>query len=73
MLAPAAGGTLEPVGPSRRDHHRTALFLGALEAFECRLAEPLLQLHRIASHHRTLRRTLQFLVCATPTAAEKAG
>src|ERR1700712_5614540 len=51
VLAPAALGTDEPVRPSARDHQGPALLLGAKLALKFGLAEPLLELDRVARHH----------------------
>jgi hypothetical protein len=57
MLPAAAYRTFEPVGPTRCDHDRAALLLGAVLLFEGRFAETFLELHGIARHRYNLMKS----------------
>ena len=60
MLPAAAYRAFEAVGPTRSDHDRAALLLGAVLLFEgrfARFAEALLVLHDISSHRHNLMKS----------------
>ena len=71
VLASAASGTDEPIRPARGDNRRSALLLSTIEVLERRLAEPLLELHRIAGHHIPHPKAPRFMFRTIPEAAEE--
>jgi hypothetical protein len=66
-----AGGALKAIRPPRSHDNSPTLFLGAISEFECRLAEPLLELHLVARHQKKPLKSMMFAICTTLKMAEQ--
>ena len=64
-----ADGALKAIRPPRSHNNSPTLFLGAVLEFECGLAEPLLELHRVARHQKTPLKSCMFVICTKLPAA----